>query len=183
MASDVRFKEYQALIEDTAKISDRRQTTNNIFVSLNVLFLTGLGLLFLQSGPHLSSWWVAGIFAIVTFIAITLNNNWLDQIEKSRRLVSLRIRYLEGLEDSLRASGEFENITVQPEKGGTPQAGRGVYTFERMSLYSGSDPRLGFTRSERALGITFNAIYLLVTITIIAITALVQANIIPSITL
>ena len=34
--------------EDTAKISDRRQTVNNLFVTINALFITGVGYLSYQ---------------------------------------------------------------------------------------------------------------------------------------
>ncbi len=39
---DFIFDEYKHVIENTAKLSDRRQTINDIFVGLNSLFLTAV---------------------------------------------------------------------------------------------------------------------------------------------
>src|SRR5512135_3365539 len=39
------FQEYQMVADDTSKITDRRQTVNTLFVTINALFLTGVGYL------------------------------------------------------------------------------------------------------------------------------------------
>ena len=76
-------------MQDTTKLSDRRQTTNDLFVGLNVVFFTGMGALFYTS--HLKSWWVTGLYAAITAIAFFLNFTWIRLVNRYSRLIGLRI--------------------------------------------------------------------------------------------
>ncbi len=103
--------------EDTAKITDRRQTVNTLFVTINALFLTGVGYLFYQffqnnSGDVLSLLFVPGFLAIAIITSL-LNRAWLRLSEQSRKLVNLRIRYLETLESFLRETGDFPVVDTR----------------------------------------------------------------------
>src|SRR5215469_13331268 len=103
--SDPRFQYYLALIQDTTKLSDRRQTANDLFVGLNVVIFTGMGALFY--GSHLRTWWVTIIYAAVSALAIFLNITWLRLNGRYRRLINLRINYMAQLETELDAGATF----------------------------------------------------------------------------
>jgi hypothetical protein len=110
------FQEYQFVAEDTAKISDRRQTVNTLFVSINALFISGVGyLLYLffsapYNSPSLYLYLIG--FGAIVWITTSLNNAWLSLSEFYRRLIDLRIRYLESLEGALRQAGDFSLLDV-----------------------------------------------------------------------
>ncbi len=114
------FQEYQFVAEDTAKITDRRQTVNTLFVSINALFLSGVGyLLYLyfqtREGDARIFFFSIGFLAIA-LITTQLNRAWLRLSEQSRKLINLRIRYLERLEDLLRKTNYFPEVDT-PLKG------------------------------------------------------------------
>ncbi|HEX9037829.1 MAG TPA: hypothetical protein VF808_12660 [Ktedonobacterales bacterium] len=119
------FQEYQFVAEDTAKLSDRRQTVNTLFVSINALFLTGVGYLiysFVQqrSGGTTLFYYALGFLAIAIITSI-INRSWLRQSEQSKNLINLRIRYLERLEGYLRNCGYFPTFEI-PLRGMDPSA-------------------------------------------------------------
>ncbi len=114
------FQEYQFVAEDTAKITDRRQTVNTLFVSINAIFLTGVGyLLYLYfqtiEGDVRIFFFSLGFLAIA-IITTRINHAWLRLSEQSRKLINLRIRYLERLENFLRDTGYFPVVDT-PLKG------------------------------------------------------------------
>ena len=110
------FHEYEMVAEDTAKITDRRQTVNTLFVSINALFLTGVGYLiytFFQTngdGSHIV-YYALGFLAIA-IITTRINSSWLRLSEQSKNLINLRIRYLECLENLLRETNFFPTVDV-----------------------------------------------------------------------
>lgn len=110
-ALDVAFREYQLLMEGTDKITDRRQTVNTLFVSINALFLSGVGYLLLQFFHDKSdSLWFIGGFIIIAGIMTFINRTWLKLSESNRRLVDLRIRYMKRLEAHMREGGIFPAV-------------------------------------------------------------------------
>jgi hypothetical protein len=50
-------------MDNTTKLSQRRQTTNDILTGVNVCFLTGMGAAFVLS--HLMSWWLTAVFGLL----------------------------------------------------------------------------------------------------------------------
>lgn len=167
------FQEYQMVADDTSKITDRRQTVNTLFVTINALFLTGVGyLLYLyfqaREGDLRIFFFSLGFLAIAV-ITTLLNRAWLRLSEQSRRLIDLRIRYLERLEGYMRVSGYFPSFET-PLKGMNPTSDkeyeappktladtttshedeahvmrrwmntRGVYTLEEV-LYNNPNPK------------------------------------------
>ena len=110
--------------EDTARITDRRQTVNTLFVTINTIFLTGVGYLiytFFQTNGDGSYivFFVLGFLAIAVITTI-FNRSWHRLSEQSRKLIDLRIRYLEQLEAFLRDTGFFPALDIQL-KGMDPQ--------------------------------------------------------------
>ena len=111
------FHEYEMVAEDTAKLSDRRQTVNTLFVSINTIFLTGVGYLiytFFQTSAGSSHviYYALGFLAIA-IVTTNFNRSWLRLSEQSRRLIDLRIRYLVRLEAYLRDSGYFPTVDTR----------------------------------------------------------------------
>src|SRR5215475_11577986 len=46
------FRQYELIVEDTARISDRRQTINNLYLSANSLLLGGSAILVQQGSQN-----------------------------------------------------------------------------------------------------------------------------------
>jgi hypothetical protein len=197
------FDEYRSVAEDTAKITDRRQTVNTLFVTINALFLTGVGYLFLQffqtnSGELLSIIFLPGFLAIA-IITHLLNNTWLKLSEQSRNLIDLRIRYLKALEDWLRGSGYFPAVDTElkhdeapppalgdSEVAHTDGAGktkrwmrtRGTYSIE--DVFYGPKAKkepFGFSRAEQRIGAIFTWSYWLAfAVSVIAVAVQLGVN-------
>ncbi len=173
------FQEYQALAAGTDKVTDRRQTVNTLFVSINALFLTGVGYLLLQflESDHQSAWFIVGFFAIA-LITWRINSAWLKLSEQNRRMVDLRIRYLQQIEKQLRDADFLPTVTVplKPDEimadGKDTMATRGTYSLEDV-LYSPSAkrPPFSFTRAEQQIGRAFTLSYWLAFIIAIAVGA------------
>ncbi len=184
MAQDVAFKEYQLLMEGTDKITDRRQTVNTLFVSINALFLTGVGYLLLQSFQSVthSVWFIVG-FLIIAILMTIVNKTWLDLSESNRRLVDLRIRYMKQLEKHLREANVFPVVVVPlkadevRETGVQTETTRGTYTLEDV-LYNpdAKHQPLGFSRAEQRVGRAFTTAYwLALCIAVVAFAVIVGA--------
>lgn len=173
------FQEYQALAEGTDKVTDRRQTVNTLFVSINALFLTGVGYLLLQylSSQSASGWFILG-FVAIAWITTRLNSVWLKLSEQNRRMVSLRIRYLKEIEKQLRDSNFLPMVTVPlyddevMTDGEHSMTTRGTYTLEDV-LYSpnAKRPAFSFTNAEQQIGHAFTWAYWIALIAAIAVGA------------
>lgn len=155
------------MAEDTARLSDRRQVVNTLFVSINALFLSGIGYLFLQIVQRQTRLLVAAVaFLFVAIGASLLNRAWLRLSEQSRRLVDLRIRYLKALEALMREGGAFASVQVplKADERATPDQAtlttRGAYTLEDV-LYrpQAKHANFGFSRAEQMVGRTFTTAY------------------------
>jgi hypothetical protein len=167
-ALTVAFQEYQFLSEGTDKITDRRQTVNTLFVSINALFLTGVGYLlfqFFETHGRSRSFLIG--FLVIAVITTLINRAWLKLSESNRRLVDLRIRYLKQIEAHLRDSAVFPSVTVllkddEISKDGPDKATtRGTYTLEDV-LYNNpgvAKEQFSFSRAEQQIGRTFTSSY------------------------
>jgi hypothetical protein len=144
--NDKIFEQYQLLVEDTARLSDRRQTINYIYLSANSLLLGGIAVLAQQSGGKN----LAELFLIFLLVCagMVLCFDWSRLIENYRKLLALRFDLLKKIE----VRSDFP-APIQ------------TYTEEEV-LYP-SDPgkrRFGFTRVEVNLPLVFITLYVLVVI-------------------
>lgn len=163
----VAFEEYRFLADSTDRITDRRQTVNTLFVSINALFLTGVGYLLLQflQSMREAPFFLLGFVAIAIITGI-INRAWLRLSESNRRLVDLRIRYLKQLEKHLRHGGAFPEVETPLKKdeiradGVHVETTRGTYTLEDV-LYNPEAKKepFGFSRAEQRIGRTFTFAY------------------------
>jgi hypothetical protein len=167
-------------MDNTTKLSQRRQTTNDILTGVNVFFLTGMGAAFVSS--HLTSWWLTALFGLITVFAWLFNITWLRLLNRYKTLIGLRIRYLEALEERLRQAGAFVEVEVLPEHAKQPIKSRGVYTLEKAALYQPGS-HWGFVRRERFLVLLFMLAYLVITGGVVALTQLIASNVLPPVRL
>lgn len=183
---DATFEEYKFVAEDTAKITDRRQTVNNLFITLNVLFVTGAGYLLSQmlaTTPPQPLYWYVGGMAAIAVITTLLNDTWLRLTDFSRKLINLRFRYLEALETRMRGiANTFFTDVDTPLRGTDPTKSsselppsnypgaviavsdkrwvrtRGTYTVEEV-LYGNPKHSIGFATLEKRITWTFIVTY------------------------
>jgi hypothetical protein len=187
---DVLWQEYTTLVSEASKLSDRRQVMNDIFVGLNALFLTAMGVLFLSS--HLQSWWTTGVYGAITLFTVIFNLIWYRLINRYRQIVGLRIRYLRSLERALQESGSgiFPLIDVtdpgeierakRQNKDIKHEYTRGIYHLEDAEVTQ-RNKHFGFSRLERALAIVFISVYIILTLVSAGVTILINMNIIKPI--
>jgi len=141
--NDKVFEQYKLLIEDTARLSDRRQTVSNIYLSANALLASGIALLAVQTAS--TDLPLPPIYLIVLIVVggSILCLEWRSIIETYRALVSLRIDLLKELE--VRA--DFGDL---------------IPTYHREDgLYAQKKRGFGFTRIEKRLPVLFIGLYVL----------------------
>ena len=97
MAELNKFEEYKRLVEDTARITDRRQTTSNIYVTVNSLLLAAIGLLIKDLGVQGTWTLLLPLPLVIAGIAVSLW--WRRLIQSYKALVGLRIHTLREMEE------------------------------------------------------------------------------------
>jgi hypothetical protein len=95
-----RPEEYKAILEHDAQLGARRQYTNGVYVGLNTVFLTALGVLLLQS--HLDTRWVVVVVGAITVIVLPINITWRVGLRRYERSLSFRYDYLREIEQEFR---------------------------------------------------------------------------------
>jgi hypothetical protein len=171
MAEDTRFHEYEKIMEESGKLSDRRQTVSDLFLGINSLFLTAAG--FSAVASNLTTWWSTGICCAIAIVAIPINITWIQLIHRYRALIDLRSRYLEGLEKSLQSDDSFGTISIaSADRRKVDQYPRGVYGVEAIVLYS-KGSKVGFYTLERRLVLIFILAYALLTAVVAVLTFLI----------
>ena len=154
------LEEYKTIVEQTSSLSDRRQVTNDIYVAINTLFLTGVA--YFLTTTHLKSWWPSIILGSVTVVSWIINGTWMGLLEQYRSLIKLRYDYLKQIENQFPSKGQ--GIAL------------GIYQAEQQ-LY---DERhsFGFTRLEQRLARLFLLLYPAITIVVIVLTYLIAQGIV-----
>lgn len=97
-----KFEEYKLFVEDTARFTERRQTVSNIYIAVNSLLLTAVGLLIKELGAL--CYWT--LLLPLPFIAsgIGVSLWWGQIIRKYKAIVGLRIDTLRDMEDDMEGS-------------------------------------------------------------------------------
>lgn len=174
------LQEYFTVMQDTTKLSQRRQTTNDILTGINVVFLTAMGAVFVSS--HLRSWWVTAIFGAITVFAWLFDITWIRLLNRYAALADLRIRYLSAVEERLRQTGAFVEVETLARGAKQPVRTRGVYALENAVLFKPGN-RGGFIRRERFLVLLFMFAFLFVTGIVAGLTQLIAAGAMAPLTL
>jgi hypothetical protein len=162
-----RIEEYKAILEHHAQLSARRQHTNDVYVGLNIVFLTALGVLLLQS--HLNTWWIFVVVSAVTVIISPLNATWRVALLRYGKSLSFRADYLREIEKEFRI--RRGNMPNQPEIGL-------FLRFKETGLH-----RKGDTRLEIQLATYFICLYPVISLVVGALVYLVEAHLIPPLTI
>jgi len=91
------FKQYQLYVEMSDRISSRRSTMNNFFLSANSLFLVAIGILV---SSNLIQW-----SALVFIVAILFTFSWWRLIKYYRELNKAKFEVINKIEEKLPAKG------------------------------------------------------------------------------
>jgi hypothetical protein len=175
-----RIEEYKSVLENLVQLSLRRQNTNNVFVGLNTVFLSGLGLLLLST--RVASWWVVGATAALTLAILPLNLNWRAAIRRYKAGVNVRKEYLEEIETEFteRRGGGGSSGGMGGGSAGQPnQPLLGLFLRIRDTPLKTH----GNSELEMRLATYFLVLYPLITLLVALLTGLVTLQIIPGFTL
>jgi hypothetical protein len=159
MAADP-FAEYKFLIQDTARLSDRRQTVNNIYLSVNSVLLGALALLVPQGG--LRSLIVLVIVLLVAIAGAIICRDWQRLVHNYKELLKVRFEMLKAIES-------LENFPY-PVK---------IYHQEDVALYTHAAHSkhimpFGFSAVELKLPSVFRNLYLIGGLLLFTATMLVR---------
>jgi hypothetical protein len=108
-----RIESYKIVVENLERFASRRQLANNVFVSLNTVFLTAIGVFISTHLSALNSW--SGTIALLVIaIAITpINVLWLFALNRYVLGDEARYRYRVELESKLPTAtgiGFYNNL-------------------------------------------------------------------------
>lgn len=208
LAEQLLFQEYALVVDETAKLSDRRQTVNDIYIGLNVLFLTAMGVAFVSS--HLQSWWVTAICGLIAVFTTLFNTFWYRTVNRYQNLVRARYRYLRGIERKMQqqwpaifpaialpAKEPPASQPLSPLPPGAPSAAahefdlavRGIYLFEDALREISKKQRqrnpvvFGFARLEKGTIIVLSSAYWLIAGLIALATYLISSGVWPPVKL
>lgn len=107
------FEEYKLFVEDTARLSDRRQTVTNTYIAVNSLLLGAVSFLIRDAGG--GKWW--GLLLALPLLAggIIVCCFWQQFIVKYKTLVGLRIDTLREMEDRPGMEGSVRMYHVEDQ--------------------------------------------------------------------
>ncbi|HRW10267.1 MAG TPA: NUDIX domain-containing protein [Caldilineaceae bacterium] len=98
-----KFDEYKFFIEDTARLSERRQTVNNVYVAVNTILLSAVALLITTADVNR---WVAGMAAYAALLGgMAVCLSWRQLLQRYKALTGLRFDELRKMEDLPEMTG------------------------------------------------------------------------------
>jgi len=89
--------EYNLFVEDTSRLSDRRQMISNIYTAVNSILLAAVGLLIKDLG--LGNTWKIFLSLPLIIAGIAVCLLWIQLIQRYKLLIGLRIKVLRETED------------------------------------------------------------------------------------
>ncbi len=153
-----RIESYKIAVENLERFAARRQSANNVFVTLNSVFLTAIGVFI---STHLSSLnsWSGTIALLVIALSITpLNALWLFALHRYVIGDKARYMYLVDLED------------------GFPE-GVGIGLYNKLK---GKGQRWNFLpQAEQYVAVYFTMFYVLIALVAAVLALLVQNSVVP----
>jgi hypothetical protein len=93
------FEEYSLFIEDTARLSDRRQTASNTYVAVNSLFLLAIGILIKDSGA--TGVWRLLLPVPLIISGILISKSWREILSNYKIYIGFRISVLREMEKKM----------------------------------------------------------------------------------
>jgi hypothetical protein len=94
-----KFEEYSLFIEDTARLSERRQTVSNTYVAVNSLLLVAIGLLVKDLGA--TGVWRLLLPVPLIISGIIISRRWSELLSNYKKLVGFRIIVLKEMEKKM----------------------------------------------------------------------------------
>jgi hypothetical protein len=112
---------YPLFVTETARISDRRQIANTLYLSVNSLLVGAIAFLAQQSiqAPHLQV--SVSLLLVQAFLAIAgllITRQWYRTLELYRRLLAFRYEKLRKIENMPGFPGVFKMYQVEDDEGG-----------------------------------------------------------------
>jgi|GEM_PF-390479 len=162
MSTFNKFEEYKLFIEDTARLSERRQTVTNTYITVNSALL-GL-ITFLVKDAGLTDWWLVAAIMPLIAAGIIVCSFWYRLLATYRQLLNFRFEQLEKMEQSEALRGCHE-----------------MYNLEAQRFFRNAPPnrRIGFSRIEVRLPLLFIALYALTGIGLAVATWMVGQGLLP----
>ena len=159
--SQVLFEEYKLFIEDTARLSERRQTAANTYVTVNgaiIGFIT-----YLVASADLNSWWFSLAVAPIVVAAFMVCVFWRQSIQKYKALINLRFKVLREIEEKIEGSSKVihREDELYPQNLGSNK--RNIKSLNISDL-------------ESRLPTLFSALYLILGLGLVMATALMTAK-------
>lgn len=153
-----KFDEYKFLVDDTARITDRRQNISTLYTTINSILLAAIAVLFTETSlPTIVI--VAGAAAImIAGVAIAIA--WRNAINNYRDLLRLRFDVLYEMEQHPDLA-ESEKVYHREEK-----------LYPRDDTGKTISSRGLFSKVERRLPEIFIGLYIILTATVIIASAL-----------
>jgi hypothetical protein len=149
-----RIEEYKAVLDNLAAVSARRQSLNDVFVGINTVFLTALGVLLFAS--RLSSWGAVIAIGAICALITPINLTWIGALLRYRRGLRFQLQYLREIETEFR------------QRRGTIPGSPDIGFFLRLNEMR--RPRSGNTRLEVLLAVYFLIVYPLIAGAVAALT-------------
>lgn len=165
-----RFEEYKIVLDDINRLSDRRQRTNELFMALNGLLLTALGVLLFSS--RLTTWWLSSILSVVSILAMFINGIWLRIIRAYLRVAHLEVEYACGIENLIGQSGA-DKVQLP---GGQADFGILSLVFGRLAT---RNRRLGYSNLEIRLASLLILVYPMLALIVAGLTYLIVNGYLP----
>ncbi|MFI5274013.1 MAG: hypothetical protein ACHQ4H_13345 [Ktedonobacterales bacterium] len=143
------------LVQDTAKLSDRRQIINTLYISANSVLLGGIALLVEQSSLKNGALLLPVLLVAIAGTPLCLD--WRRLILNYKALLDLRFKMLVRLEAMPDFTGAIKTYTEEGEK------------LYNRKTDGGQSVLFGFSRIEVNIPIVFICLYLFTIAGIIAL--------------
>ena len=124
-----KFDEYKFFIEDTARFTDRRQNTSNLYITVNSLLLTAM--IFIVADTKFDDIWILLFNIPIAVAGIYVSLWWHQLLKKYQKLVRLRFKVLREMEEKQALEGiemmyHREDILYPRNEDGTVIQGKGL---------------------------------------------------------
>jgi len=150
---------YPLWVQEAGRLADRRQITNNLFLSINSVLVGGVAVLAQQTvqAPHLQiSVTLVILEVILASVGFLLSHQWLRLLQLYSRLLNFRYEKLEALE---RQPG-FPGAIFPSDAGNV-----GMYTLE--SKEGKARAIFGFGKHEEFIPKLFRVLYVVATVLLV----------------
>ena len=149
-----KFDEYKFLVEDTARMTDRRQNISNLYTTVNSILLAAIAVLFTETSlPNMVI--IAGAVAIM-IAGVATAIAWKEAILKYRDLLGVRFDVLYEIEQLPEMAASEKVYHREAEK---------LYPRDEAGKQISNEGM--FSNIEKRLPEIFIGLYIILTLTII----------------